>query len=114
MLRGCSPRGLIERRKVGEVTSTRGAEIWGRTTMVDGGGGPIPAGERPNRGRGRARKMKARWIGPGGALVRETVAGRRGLAGVASGGELCSRGLGACARKEKGDEDEKPLEHANG
>ena len=37
-----------------------------------------------------------------------------GLAGVANGGEHCSRGLGACARKEKGDEDEKPPEHANG
>ena len=37
-----------------------------------------------------------------------------GLAGVANGGELCSRGLDACTRKEKVDEDEKPPEHANG
>ena len=40
--------------------------------------------------------------------------GRWGLAGVANGGELYSCGLSACAKKEKGDEDEKPPEHANG
>ena len=37
--------------------------------MVDGGGGPIPAGERPNRGRGGAGKMEGKrdrlWGGSG-------------------------------------------------
>ena len=79
MLRGCSPRGLIERRKVGEVTSTRGAEIWGRTTMVDGGGGPIPAGEWPNRGRGWVEEAmgEAAWL-----WVRRIEAGWRWVVGA--------------------------------
>ena len=78
-----------------------------------GSGGPISVGERPNQGQGGARKMKSKMDRLWGARVRGTAAGRRGLASVANGGELCSRGLGACARKEKGDEDEKPPEHAN-
>jgi hypothetical protein len=47
--------------------------------MVDGGGGPIPAGERPNRGRGWVEEVK----GEAGRLWAQRIeAGWRGVVGA--------------------------------
>ena len=55
--------------------------------MVDGGGSPISAGERPNRGRGWVEELRGKAAQLG---TRGIEAGWRGVAGAANGDELCS------------------------
>jgi len=66
--------------------------------MAAGDGDPIPAGERPNRGRGWVEELwgKAARLG-----ARGIEAGWRGVAGVVSDSELCSAWLVSSSSRKK-------------
>ena len=89
----------------------RGGELDGRggglgwTTMADSGGGPISAGERPNRGRGGAEKMEDKMDqGLGGSGREVWRRGGDGMTGTVSGGaRVCLLRSRLRSRREEGE-----------